>query len=215
MPNQEPSFGKVIAFPPRQKKVRLDQLPLPLTEVSSISSARLAMLLFIGSESMLFAGLLAVYVALRFGSLSWPPAHLYLPIKVTWVNTAFLLYSCYTMRQALRAGHANNQGRFVSFLSITGFLGVLFLCIQGYEWVQILREGVMTKARIYGSTFYLLIGCHALHVFGAVVWLWIVIRWARRGQLPASQFIRAELCGMYWYFVGAVWAVLFPLVYLS
>jgi heme/copper-type cytochrome/quinol oxidase subunit 3 len=73
----------------------------------------------------------------------------------------------------------------------------------------------MTKARIYGSTFYLLIGCHALHVFGAVVWLWIVIRWAKQGQLPASQFIRAELCGMYWYFVGAVWAVLFPLVYLS
>jgi len=215
MQNQEPSFGKVIAFPPRQKKVRLDQLPLPLTEVSPISSARLAMLLFIGSEAMLFAGLLAVYVALRFGSLSWPPAHLYLPIKVTWVNTAFLLSSCYTMRQALRAGHANNQGRFVSFLSITGLLGLLFLCIQGYEWVQILREGVMTKARIYGSTFYLLIGCHALHVFGAVVWLWIVIRWAKQGQLPASQFIWAELCGMYWYFVGAVWAVLFPLVYLS
>jgi len=80
MPNQEPLFGKVIAFPPRKKKIRLDQLPLPLTEVSSISSARLAMLLFIGSEAMLFAGLLAVYVALRFGSLSWPPAHLYLPI---------------------------------------------------------------------------------------------------------------------------------------
>jgi len=215
MQNQEPSFGKVIAFPVKQQRPRLAQNTPVLLEPSSISSARLAMLLFIGSESMLFAGLLAVYVALRFGSLHWPPAHLYLPIKVTWVNTIFLLFSCYTMRQALKAGRTNHQENLVSFLSITGLLGILFLCIQGYEWVQILREGVMTKARIYGSTFYLLIGCHALHVFGAVLWLWIVICWAKQGKLFASRFIRAELCGIYWYFVGAVWAVLFPLVYLS
>lgn len=173
------------------------------------------MWLFIGSEAMLFAGLLAVYTSLRFGSLNWPAAHLYLPIKVTWINTAFLFVSCYTMRQALRAGRRSDQEKLVSFLSITGFLGVLFLCIQGYEWIQILREGVMTKARIYGATFYLLIGCHALHVCGAVVWLWIVTRWAQQRRLSTSLFIRAELCGMYWYFVGAVWVVLFPLVYLS
>jgi heme/copper-type cytochrome/quinol oxidase subunit 3 len=215
MPGHDHSFGKVIEFPLRQQKARPNLVSPSATEGSSISSARLAMLLFIGSEAMLFAGLLAVYASLRFGSLNWPPAHLYLPIKVTWVNSAFLFLSCYTMWQALAAGRANNQAKLVSFLSITGLLGVLFLCVQGYEWVQILREGIMTKARIYGSTFYLLIGCHALHVFGAVVWLWIVIRWAKQGQLPASCFIRAELCGIYWYFVGAVWAVLFPLVYLT
>jgi heme/copper-type cytochrome/quinol oxidase subunit 3 len=215
MPSHGPSFGKVIAFPLRQQKAQPNLVSPSPTEVSPINKARLAMLLFIGSEAMLFAGLLAVYTSLRFGSLNWPPAHLYLPIKVTWVNSAFLFFSCYTMWQALVAGRANNQAKLVALLSITGFLGVLFLCIQGYEWIQILHEGVMTKARIYGSTFYLLIGCHALHVFGAVVWLWVVIRWAKQGQLPASRFIHAELCGMYWYFVGAVWAVLFPLVYLT
>jgi cytochrome o ubiquinol oxidase subunit III len=215
MPSHEPSFGKVIEFPVRHPRPRPDQHLQTLHNPSSLSSARLAMLLFIGSEAMLFAGLLAVYVALRFGSLHWPPAHLYLPIRVTWINSAFLLFSCYTMRQALLAGRAENQKKLAFFLSITGFFGVLFLCIQGYEWVQILHEGVMTKARIYGSTFYLLIGCHALHVLGAVIWLWIVIRWAKHGQLRAAHFIRAELCGLYWYFVGAVWAILFPLVYLS
>jgi heme/copper-type cytochrome/quinol oxidase subunit 3 len=215
MPRYEPSVGKVIEFPLRQQKARPHPASLPTAEVSPINKAHLAMLLFIGSEAMLFAGLLAVYASLRFGSLNWPPAHLYLPIKVTWINSAFLFFSCYTMWQAQVAGRANNQVKLVSFLSITGLLGVLFLCIQGYEWIQILHEGVMTKARIYGSTFYLLIGCHALHVFGAVIWLWVVIRWAKRGQLPSSRFIRAELCGMYWYFVGAVWAVLFPLVYLT
>ncbi len=215
MPSHEPSFGKVIEFPVKRQRPQLNHNTQTSPTVSSISSAYLAMLLFIGSEAMLFAGLLAVYVALRFGSLHWPPAHLYLPIRVTWINTAFLMLSCYTMRQALLAGRADNQEKLASFLSITGFFGILFLCIQGYEWAQILHEGVMTKARIYGSTFYLLIGCHALHVLGAVVWLWVVIRWAKHGQLRASYLMRAELCGLYWYFVGAVWAILFPLVYLS
>ena len=215
MPSQRPSFGKVIEFPVKPQRPQPAQGTPPSPPVSSISGARLAMWLIIGSEAVLFAVLLVVYTSLRFGSLYWPAAHLYLPIKVTWINTAFLFVSCYTMRQALRAGRNHEQEKLVSLLSITGFLGMLFLCIQGYEWGQILREGVMTEARIYGSTFYLLIGCHALHVFCAVVWLWIVIGWAKQRLLPASHFIRAELCGMYWYFVGAVWAVLFPVVYLS
>ena len=215
MPSQRPSFGKVIAFPIKHQQPRRDHKTEISPAVSSISRARLGMLLFISSEAMLFAGLLAVYASLRFGSGNWPPAHLYLPITVTWINTGFLFFSCYTMWRALVAGRSNNQERLVSFLTLTGFFGVLFLGIQGYEWIQILREGVMTKARIYGSTFYLLIGCHAFHVFGAVVWLWIVMQWAKHGHLGATHFIRAELCGMYWYFVGAVWALLFPLVYLS
>jgi heme/copper-type cytochrome/quinol oxidase subunit 3 len=215
MPNPKPSFGKVIAFPIKRQPPPFASPARKSQEVSTLSRARLGMILFIGSEAMLFAGLLAVYTSLRFSSPHWPAAHLYLPIKVTWINTSFLFFSCYTMWRALAAGRVNSQRQLVFFLTLTGFFGVLFLGIQGYEWLQILREGVMTKARIYGSTFYLLIGCHALHVFGAVVWLWLVIQWAKHGQLSAPHFIWAELCGMYWYFVGAVWALLFPLVYLS
>ncbi len=215
MPNQKPSFGKIIAFPLKQQVSPLIPPANNSQEVPPLNRARIGMMLFIGSEAMLFASLLAVYASLRFGSPNWPPAHLYLPINVTWVNSGFLFFSCYTMWRAQAAGRKNNHGQLVFFLTFTGFFGVLFLGIQGYEWIQILHEGVMTKARIYGSTFYLLIGCHALHVFGAVVWLWFVIQWAKRGQLSATNFIWTELCGLYWYFVGAVWALLFPLVYLS
>lgn len=215
MPSPTSSFGKVIAFPAKKQPSLLAPPAKKSQEVSPLSRARLGMILFIGSEAMLFAGLLAVYVSLRFGSQHWPPAHLYLPIKVTWINTGFLFFSCYTMWRAQEAGRVSNQGQLVFFLTLTGLFGVLFLGIQGYEWLQILHEGVMTKARIYGSTFYLLIGCHALHVFGAVAWLCLVIRWAKHGHLLFANFIWAELCGLYWYFVGAVWALLFPLVYLS
>src|SRR5712691_5456038 len=60
-----------------------------------VSNARIAMLAFILFESILFAGLLGGYVVLRWGNAVWPPpGQPYLPIAVTWLNTAVLLGSC-------------------------------------------------------------------------------------------------------------------------
>jgi cytochrome c oxidase subunit 3 len=172
-------------------------------------------LLFIGSEVMLFAGLLAVYSAFRFGNLTWPSAQLYLPVKVTWVNSFFLLFSCYTMHRAVRAGQKDQQSLLVAYLTITAALGTLFLSVQGYEWIQLIRDGFTITTGIYGATFYLLIGCHALHVFGAVIWLVVVVWLARQQRFPSHRFVGVELCAWYWYFVGGLWVILFTLVYLN
>jgi heme/copper-type cytochrome/quinol oxidase subunit 3 len=178
-------------------------------------AVQLGVLLFIGSEIMLFAGLLAVYTAFRFGNLTWPSAQLYLPVKVTWVNTFFLLSSCYTMYRAVSAGKKDQQGPLVTSLTVTALLGTLFVSIQGYEWIQLIRVGFTITTGVYGATFYLLIGCHALHVLGAVIWLLVVVWLARQGRFPSHRFVGVEVCAWYWYFVGGLWVLLFALVYLN
>lgn len=211
------STGKVLEFPRKptaalSRVKRAGALPSPSSPIDAI---RLGVLLFIGSEIMLFAGLLAVYTALRFGHVTWPSAQLYLPVKVTWVNTMFLLCSCYTMFQAVQAGRHDRQHHLVQSLTITAVLGTLFVSIQGYEWVQLIQDGFTIRTGVYGATFYLLIGCHALHVLGAVLWLLVVVRHARQGRFPPSRFVGVEVCAWYWYFVGALWVLLFTLVYLN
>jgi len=62
-------------------------------------------------------------------------------------------------------------------------------------------------------SFYVLIGCHALHVLAAVTWLSIVALLARRGVFTRARHAALEMCAIYWYFVRTM-AVLFPLVYL-
>jgi len=180
-----------------------------------VSNARLGMLMLISAETMLFTGLIGAYLAFRFGSVSWPSAQLYLPVGVTWVNTFVLLFSCYTMHQALRAVRINDQRRLVRELSITGLLGLTFLSVQGYEWTKLISDGLTISTGIYGATFYTLIGCHAAHVLAAVVWLLIVAWQASRGRFSAHRHVGVEICGMYWYYVGALWVVLFALVYLN
>jgi heme/copper-type cytochrome/quinol oxidase subunit 3 len=169
------------------------------------------MLMLIAAETMLFVGLIGSYMMFRMGSVAWPSAHLYLPIGVTWLNTVVLLTSSYTMRRAVRATHLSNQTMAFSWLGWTTLLGALFLSIQGYEWLQLIRDGLTISTGIYGATFYTLIGCHALHVLAAVIWLCILLGRARRRITP----IQVAICGMYWHYVCALWVMLFVLVYLN
>jgi heme/copper-type cytochrome/quinol oxidase subunit 3 len=181
-----------------------------------VSNARLGMLVFLGFESMFFAGLIGAFLVFRLGSPFWPPmGRPRLPLLVTLVNTAFLLSSGFTMRSALRAIRKDDRQGLATGLTATALIGAIFLAVQGSEWVRLIRHGLTLSAGIYGATFYTLIGCHAVHVLGAVVWLLIVLIGARGNRFSARNHVAVDLCGMYWYFVIAIWPILFTLVYLK
>ena len=180
-----------------------------------VSNARLGMLIFLAFEGMFFAGLIGAFLVFRFGSQVWPPVgQPRLPLLVTWANTICLLFSSYTMRSALRAMRRGDRGGLSAGLSATAIFGTIFLIVQGSEWLRLIRHGLTLSAGIYGSTFYTLIGCHGLHVLGAVIWLLIARSGSGGSRFSARRQVGLELCGMYWYFVVALWPVLFSLVYL-
>ncbi|MBI2903371.1 MAG: heme-copper oxidase subunit III [Candidatus Methylomirabilis oxyfera] len=181
-----------------------------------VSNARLGMVIFLAFEGMFFAGLIGAFLVFRFGSQPWPPVgQPRLPILVTWANTAILLFSSVTMRYALRTMRMGDRNGLTTGLSGTAMLGTIFLIVQGSEWFRLVRHGLTLSAGIYGATFYTLIGCHGLHVLGAVIWLLIVRVGSRDTRFSARRQVGVELCGMYWYFVVALWPILFALVYLS
>jgi heme/copper-type cytochrome/quinol oxidase subunit 3 len=180
-----------------------------------INNARLGVMLFIGAEGMFFSGLLSAFLVFRTGSAVWPPPFQpRLPIIVTAVNTCILLWSSYTMHRALRAIRRGNIQGLTDWLIVTALLGLIFLSVQGYEWVRLLQFGLTLSSSVYGATFYTLIGCHAVHVFGAVIWLLIILAMAKKQRFGPGQFVGVQVCGIYWYFVVALWPILFGVVYL-
>jgi len=180
-----------------------------------ISSAMLAIMMLIASEMMLFSGLIGSFLIFRLQAPFWPPPALpRLPIAVTWVNTFVLLSSALTMTLALRAVHRSRQRLLRRYLLATLALGVTFLAVQGGEWVRLVAHGLKLSSGMYGGTFYLLIGCHGAHVTAGVVWLACVVKAAMGGRYNARNAGGIEVCAVYWYFVCAVWPVLFGLVYL-
>ncbi len=183
-------------------------------EAPIISNGRLAVLILLAGETMLFAGFIGSFLIYKLSAPFWPPPGLpRLPIQVTWVNTFILLGSGVTMNLAVRAIRRNRVGQLKWLLGLTVLLGTTFLAVQGSEWLRLIAHGLHLTSGTYGATFYTLIGLHGFHVLCAVIWLLGVFVAALLGRFSAFRHSPVEICAIYWYFVCAVWPVLFYLVY--
>jgi heme/copper-type cytochrome/quinol oxidase subunit 3 len=76
------------------------------------------------------------------------------------------------------------------------------------------RVGLTLSSSTYGTTFYTLIGTHAVHVAGALVWLLVVLGMAVGGRVSRARGTAVRGCALYWHFVVGLWPILFVAVYL-
>jgi cytochrome c oxidase subunit 3 len=178
-----------------------------------VPSSVLAMLIFVGTEIMFFAGFVSAFTIMRASAVLWPPPNQpRLPVEETAFNTMLLLLSgaaLFLARRRYRAG--SPSGARVPLLLAIG-LGSGFVVLQGREWVSLLAAGLTLTSSALGSFFYLIVGMHALHAvvaLGVLVYAW---RRLERGWLPATVLAVAEV---FWYFVVLVWPILYWRVYLS
>ena len=179
-----------------------------------LSNARIAVVTLLVAETMFFSGLIGAYLVFRVGTPVWPPPNLpRLPLAVTWINTLVLMASGFTMVSAVRAARRDDQRALRRGVAVTALLGLTFLAVQGSEWARLIHHGLTISTGMYGATFYTLIGTHAAHVVGAVLWLGIVWRWAGQGQFTDGRDGALEACAIYWIFVCTLWVALFALVY--
>jgi cytochrome c oxidase subunit 3 len=180
-----------------------------------VSNARLATVMFLAAEAMFFAGLIGAFIVFRIGSAVWPPPFQpRLPVGITGVNTVILLLSAVTMHMALCCVRLGAIRRGSRLIAMTAAMGGVFLLVQGWEWARLIHFGLTVSSSIYGGLFYTLIGFHALHVAGALVWLIVVFVQANRGRFSKVRNTGLQVCAMYWTFVVLLWPILYGLVYL-
>jgi len=176
-----------------------------------VSSGAVAMLIFVFTEVMLFAGLISSFSIIRASVPSWPsPGQPRLPFEETAVNTVALLLSGVILAFAHRS-FRREPARAAKALLAAILLGGFFVIFQGVEWVALVRQGLTLTSSILGSFFYLIIGLHALHAvvaLGALVYAWLRIR---RGWFGPGPLVVAEI---FWYFVVVLWPFLYLRVYL-
>jgi heme/copper-type cytochrome/quinol oxidase subunit 3 len=170
------------------------------------------MVLFVLAEGMLFAGLISAFEIMHSAAMVWPPPDQpRLPIEATAFNTLVLLASGYFLYAAHRAFHRGDRGNMLRPMTISLGLGVFFVLFQGYEWVQLINEGLTLTSSTLGGFFYLMVGVHALHALGAIGLLGYATSQLRKGWLTPSLFGATEV---FWFFVVAVWPILYAVVYL-
>lgn len=207
-----------LGVPPASRPVRPagGEPPPPRPAARPVPTGMLAMAIFLATEAMLFAGLISAFLILRAGAPLWPPpGQPRLPIEVTGLNSAVLLFSAYTIHRAVGESRSRRRAGALGWLVATAALGTTFLLVQGAEWIALIRHGLRASSSLYAASFYTVIGCHGLHVLAAVITLIVVLGWTVRWQTTPGGDVRLEVCRLYWLFVVAVWPVLYVLVYLT
>jgi cytochrome c oxidase subunit 3/cytochrome o ubiquinol oxidase subunit 3 len=188
--------------------------PPAIAPERTLSPGQWGVLSFLVSEVAFFSTLIVTYV-FYLGKDTVGPTPAVLSLRLVLVTTACLLASSLTIHLAERALGRGNQGGFLLLWAATIGLGVLFLLGTAYEWYGLIyHEGLTIDRNLFGSTYYTLVGAHALHVTGGVTVMLIVLGLALRRQVTAANREGVGLVSWYWHFVDGVWLVVFTVVYL-
>jgi cytochrome c oxidase subunit 3/cytochrome o ubiquinol oxidase subunit 3 len=191
-------------------------LPLPpaIAAERTLSPGQWGLLSFLVSEVALFGTLTVTYVFYLGKDVVGPTPAEALSLSLVLFTTACLLASSGTVHLAERALLLGNQGGFMQWWLTTIVLGVVFLGGTAFEWHDLIYRHNLTISRnLFGTTYYTLVGLHALHVTGGVIVMVIVLGLALRRQVTTANGAAVGLVSWYWHFVDGVWVVVFTVVY--
>jgi cytochrome c oxidase subunit 3/cytochrome o ubiquinol oxidase subunit 3 len=177
------------------------------------NAAQWGMIAFLMSEVAFFSTLIVTYLTFMGETEVGPTPREALSLGLVSITTACLLASSATIHLATK--HRPSTGAFAVWWGLTIVLGTVFLVGTAYEWYDLVTKHQLTISRnLFGTTYYTLVGFHALHVTLGVIALSVVWLLARRDQLTGTRELGAELVAWYWHFVDVVWIVVFSIVYL-
>ena len=163
---------------------------------------------FLATDAMGFGGLLIATGVLRVRAAveAWPDPRTRLALAPAAAMTFALLLSSLTMTLATRASTLRVRR---AWLLATLALGVGFLGGGAFEYAHMLggAPAMGLTSDLFASTFYVVTGFHALHVFAGVV----AISFMLRAKIGAQAL---ETTALYWHFVDAAWMPIFSIIYL-
>jgi cytochrome c oxidase subunit 3/cytochrome o ubiquinol oxidase subunit 3 len=165
------------------------------------------------TESAFFSIFVAAYIFYIGKSLSGPYPRDVLSPPI--VNTICLLSSSITIVIAVRALQAGAIRSFAIWWLVTLGLGLEFMAGTAAEWRRLIyHEGLSIGTNLFGTTYYALVGLHALHVTVGLILILLVMVLTMLGYVNRNHIERIDCFSWYWHFVDAVWVVVFITVYI-
>ena len=195
-----------------------DRLPiesaLPVGAIDTRATGWWAMIFVVFTEASLFAYLLFSYFYLAVqphAPGTFPDGGLpYLTLAIP--NTAILLLSSVAVGWAQFSIERDNNRRLCAGLLIAAILGMIFLVVQYFEWVQ---KPFALASSTYSSLYFVITGFHMAHVVVGVIVLWCLFAWSAMGYFNRVRYAHIHIGALYWHFVDAVWIAVFFTFYVT
>nr|UXG56627.1 cytochrome c oxidase subunit III [Cerceris albofasciata] len=174
---------------------------------------RLGMMLFIISELLFFFSIFWTFFhfslmpSIHIG-MKWPPKgiNMFNPYDIPLLNTMILLSSGFFLTWSHHSMLNNSYKQSTMSLIITITLGMLFSCLQIYEYY---KAPFTMNDSSFGSIFFMGTGFHGLHVMIGTIFLIIMLFRMLNLQFSKNSHLGFECAIWYWHFVDVIWLFLY------
>ncbi len=180
-----------------------------------VGLSKIAILIFIISEILLFGGLFGGYFYNMLPAEVWPPANTpdhVPPLGLALFLSIFLLSSSGTIHVAEMKLEKGDMGGFKGWLCLTIILGLLFIIGQAKEWAGLIGEGFTVSTNAFGTFFFTITGFHGSHVIVGLILQIFVLLLGSRITKKSHTIVKAT--GYYWHFVDGIWLLVLSLMYI-
>jgi heme/copper-type cytochrome/quinol oxidase subunit 3 len=162
------------------------------------------MALFLGAETMLFAGLIASYFYLDFRATRWPPAGAQAPETLyPSLLTGVLVATSIPVALAARRAIAGRRAPAMGFLAVAAFMQSGYLAYQLHDLVAQVHS-LPPQSSSYASAYIALLGLHHAHVLLGVLLDLGMLFWLSVSGLSDYRITGVRCVALYWHVVNAI-----------
>ncbi len=178
-----------------------------------INPQKFALWAGMASIVMMFMGLTSAYIIKQSGG-NWIEYRI--PSIFFW-STAVIVLSSIALHNSYRSFLNGNEGKYKGLLIVTGILGLAFVTMQYFGWIELFKVGVDLKGNPSGSFFYLITAIHVAHVLAGIAAITVACfhAYALKYKVTEKRKNRFELVLHYWHFVGFLWVYILAFLILS
>ncbi|HEX3512202.1 MAG TPA: cytochrome c oxidase subunit 3 [Solirubrobacteraceae bacterium] len=170
----------------------------------ALPSGMWGMALFLGAESMLFAGLISSYFYLDFRATRWPPAGARLPeTLIPSILTAVLVTTSVPVALAARRAIAGRRAATMALLGLAAFVQSGYLAYQLHDLVDQVHS-LPPQGSAYASAYIALLGLHHAHVLLGVLLDLGMLFWLALSGLSDYRVTGVRCVALYWHVVNVI-----------
>ncbi len=186
-------------------------LPGPVPGRPRRGTSTIGTLLLVTADAMVLGAVVAVYLAIKEGSTTWPPSDVQVGTYIPTMITLTALMSGFSVQWGIFAAR-RNDGRYAAMaLILTLFLG---LSMANLEWLSFVRSGFGFNDHTYGTLYDILIGYHLLHLLAAIVVVLVLAFRTMAGHFSTDRHDALRAGAVYWQYTNVVWFIVVTVLFI-
>lgn len=184
--------------------------------------------LFMATEVMMFGGLFVGYFIYRaLYPEAWIEGGSLLDWKLGAFNTLVLLFSSFTMAQAVTHTMSGENKKAFNMVIITTLCAFAFMVVKYFEYSGKIHHGLFPAVgfwdaaavenehtRLFLTLYFIMTGLHGIHILVGIGLMFWLLKRLKNDEFSKNYYTSVEGVGLYWHIVDIIWIFLFPLMYL-